>query len=51
MGKSTLGRLLDDNARFDLGARGTADHLPMALVALSRMGAAEERSVEYFHWW
>jgi hypothetical protein len=51
MSKSTLERLLDDDARFDLGARGTADHLPMALVALSRMGAAEERLVEYFHWW
>ena len=51
MRKSTLGRLLDGSARFDLGSRGTADHLPMALVALSRMGATEERLVEYFHWW
>ena len=51
MRKSTLGRLLDDCARFDLGSRGTADHLPMALVALSRMGATTERLVEYFHWW
>src|SRR5437899_388324 len=51
MSKSTLERLLDDNARFDLGGRGTANHLPMALVALSRMGAAEERLVDYFHWW
>jgi questin oxidase-like protein len=51
MSKPTLERLLDDSARFDLSSRGTADHLPMALVALSRMGAAEERLVEYFRWW
>jgi hypothetical protein len=49
--KSALERLLDDNARFDLGARGTFNHLPMALVALSRIGATEERLIEYFRWW
>ena len=45
--KSALERLLDDNARFDLGARGTFNHLPMALVALSRIGATDERLIEF----
>ncbi len=51
MSKSNLKRLLDDNARFDLSGRGTVNHLPMALFALSRMGAPDERLIEYFHWW
>jgi hypothetical protein len=51
MATSMLERLLDDNLRFDLGGRGTVNHLPMALVALSRMGASEERLVDYFGWW
>jgi questin oxidase-like protein len=46
-----LERLLDDNARFDLGGRGTVNHLPMVLIALSRMGASDARLVEYFGWW
>lgn len=51
MAGSMLERLLDDNARFDVGGRGTANHLPMALIALSRMGAPDQRLVEYFRWW
>jgi hypothetical protein len=51
MPQSLLDRLLDDNARFDLGGRGTVNHLPMVLIALSRMGASDERLTEYFRWW
>jgi hypothetical protein len=51
MSNSTLKRLLDDNARFDLGNRGTVNHLPMALYALAKMGASDERLTEYFGWW
>jgi hypothetical protein len=51
MPPSLLDRLLDDNARFDLGGRGTVNHLPMVLIALSRMGASDERLTEYFRWW
>src|ERR1044071_7164054 len=48
---SALERLLTDNVRFDLGNRGTVNHLPMALVAMSRMGAGDDRLIEYFRWW
>jgi hypothetical protein len=51
MRNATLRRLLDDNARFDLTNRGTVNHLPMALYALARMGASDERLIEYFQWW
>jgi hypothetical protein len=51
MSNSTLKRLLDDNTRFDLGNRGTVNHLPMALYALSQMGAPYERLTDYFGWW
>jgi hypothetical protein len=51
MHQSTLRRLLDGNARFDLGNRGTVNHLPMALYALAQMGASDERLTEYFGWW
>jgi hypothetical protein len=51
MTAATLTRLLDDNFRFDVAGRGTVNHLPMALVALSRMGATPERLREYFNWW
>ena len=51
MQNATLRRLLDDNTRFDLSNRGTVNHLPMALYALARMGASDERLVDYFHWW
>ena len=51
MSKSTLERLLDDNIRFDLAGRGTVNHLPMALFALSRMGASDERLIDYSRWW
>lgn len=48
---SVLNRLLDDNIRFDLAGRGTVNHLPMALLALSRLGASDERLAEFFRWW
>src|SRR5690242_3833136 len=48
---SVLERLLNDNVRFDLGNRGTVNHLPMALIAMSRMGASDERLIDYFRWW
>jgi len=51
MTATTLTRLLDDNFRFDVAGRGTVNHLPMALVALSRMGATPDRLLEYFNWW
>src|SRR5690242_14811574 len=51
MPASVLKHLLDDNARFDVAGRGTVNHLPMALIALSRMGASDARLVEYFGWW
>jgi hypothetical protein len=47
----TLNELLDANARFDLGARGTTNHCPMALVALARMGASPERLRAFFDMW
>ncbi len=46
-----LMRLLDDNERFDLGGRGTVNHLPMALFALSQLGAPEQRLMAYFDRW
>ena len=48
---SVLVRLLDANDRFDLANRGTVNHLPMALFALSRLGASDSRLQEYFGWW
>lgn len=45
---TTLQALLDDNARYALGARGTTNHCPMALVALARMGATPAR-LQAFH--
>jgi hypothetical protein len=48
---ATLNELLDANARFDLAARGTTNHCPMALVALSRMGASPARLREFFEMW
>jgi hypothetical protein len=48
---ATLSELLDANARFDLAARGTTNHCPMALVALSRMGASSARLREFFEMW
>lgn len=47
----TLHRLLDENVRFALGARGTTNHCPMALVALARMGAAPDRLQAFFAQW
>jgi hypothetical protein len=48
---STLHDLLDRNRAFALAARGTTNHLPMALIALQRMGASDFRLLEYFAWW
>ena len=48
---AVLIRLLDANERFDLANRGTVNHLPMALYALSQLGASDERLEEYFRWW
>ena len=49
--QNTLQHLLDENARFALGARGTTNHCPMALVALARMGAAPDRLQAFFARW
>lgn len=46
-----LNELLDANARFDLAAKGTTNHCPMALVALARMGASPLRLREFFDMW
>lgn len=46
-----LSELLDANARFDLAARGTTNHCPMALVALAEMGASPTRLQEFFEMW
>ena len=46
-----LSELLDANARFDLAARGTTNHCPMALVALAEMGASSARLQEFFDMW
>lgn len=47
----TLQRLLDRNQAFGLAARGTTNHLPMALIALQRMGASAARLEAYFDHW
>jgi hypothetical protein len=47
----TLAELLDANARFALGGRGTTNHCPMALVALRRMGASPARLRAFFDLW
>lgn len=46
-----LSELLDANAHFDLAARGTTNHCPMALVALAEMGASPDRLQEFFDMW
>ncbi|ASL46221.1 hypothetical protein bAD24_III02405 [Burkholderia sp. AD24] len=46
-----LKELLDANARFDLAARGTTNHCPMALFALAEMGASAERLQAFFDRW
>src|SRR5471032_2678946 len=46
-----LSELLDANARFDLAARGTTNHCPMALVALAEMGASPARLQAFFDMW
>ncbi len=51
MSHPVLNQLLNDNARFALSHRGTVNHLPMALIALSHMGADEARLKAYFDWW
>jgi hypothetical protein len=51
MSNAVLSRLIDDNSRFDLANRGTVNHLPMALYALSQLGASDTRLAAYFRWW
>ncbi|WP_175884557.1 questin oxidase family protein [Burkholderia sp. BCC0044] len=46
-----LNELLDANARFDLAAKGTTNHCPMALIALANMGASSARLQEFFDMW
>lgn len=46
-----LQQLLDMNQTFLLAANGTTNHCPMALVALSRMGASEVRLRNFFQHW
>ncbi|NPT44168.1 DUF4243 domain-containing protein [Paraburkholderia sp. 1N] len=46
-----LSELLDANAHFDLAARGTTNHCPMALVALAEMGASPVRLQAFFDMW
>jgi hypothetical protein len=46
-----LRELLNANARFDLAARGTTNHCPMALVALAEMGASPARLHAFFDMW
>lgn len=46
-----LNELLDANASFDLAARGTTNHCPMALVALAEMGASAARLQGFFDMW
>ncbi|MBT9501849.1 MAG: questin oxidase family protein [Burkholderiaceae bacterium] len=47
----TLNHLLDRTQAFGLAARGTTNHLPMALIALQRMGASATRLQAYFDQW
>ncbi|KVE77683.1 questin oxidase family protein [Burkholderia vietnamiensis] len=46
-----LNELLDANARFDLAAKGTTNHCPMALIALANMDASSARLQEFFDMW
>jgi hypothetical protein len=46
-----LNALLDANRRFDLAAKGTTNHCPMALVALAAMGAPPARLQAFFDRW
>lgn len=46
-----LSELLDANAHFDLAARGTTNHCPMALVGLAEMGASPTRLQAFFDMW
>src|SRR5882724_8327041 len=46
---STLARLLDAELRDDATTRsGLSSHVPMALLALDRLGAPADRLVEFF---
>ena len=49
--QKALTGLLDQNKRFALDAKGTTNHCPMALVALARMGAPDERLHAFFDHW
>lgn len=46
-----LTALLDANRDFLLVANGTTNHCPMALIALARMGASEQRLLDFFESW
>ena len=46
-----LDKLLDASAYFALASKGTTNHCPMALIALSKMGARPERLRQFFSMW
>ena len=43
--------LLDANQAFALQARGTTNHCPMALIAMAKMGAGDQRLADFFEFW
>ena len=43
--------LLDANKDFALHGKGTTNHCPMALIALSSMGASDQRLRDFFEFW
>ena len=47
----SLHNLLDANQQFALNGRGTTNHCPMALHALTEMGADEARLNDFFAYW
>jgi hypothetical protein len=49
--QSILFSLLDKNQGFALDARGTTNHCPMALVALEKMGASDQRLQDFYDFW
>ncbi len=49
--RMVLVKLLDANRHFALGPIGMANHCPMALVALAKMGASSQRLQEFFKQW
>lgn len=49
--QSILFTLLDKNQEFARDARGTTNHCPMALVALAKMGASDQRLQDFYDFW